>query len=217
MNLISEARSHVEIRFWYQSHSHSLSLYLTHIPGTLLVTHDGDPRPLECPGPVSTLLHAAPARQDCSPPAPVTEILLKARWTKETGRKLTCAADQSPDLVWQENESKYVANLVQINWQFSVLNYLRQHTALGRHAGQTFLSSQRSISGFFSFKIAMSFSKIETFKELKRNFLRSQAWPLHFPNLVTRLKKGFNQVCCIGGNQYNNTIFTWTWSIWDEE
>ena len=51
--------------------------------------------------------------------------------------------------------------------------------------------------GFFSFKIAMSFSKIETFKELKRNFLRSQAWPLHFPNLVTRLKKGFNQVCCI--------------------
>ena len=180
----------------------TLSRYLTHIPGTLLVTHDGDPCPLECPGPVASLLHAAPARQDCPPPAPVTEILLNARWTKETGRKLLCTADQSPDQVWQENESKYVANLVQINWQFSLLNNLRQHTALGRHAGQTFLSSQRSISGFFSFKIAMSFSKIDTFKELKRNFLRSQDWPLHFPNLVTILKKGLNQDCRV-----DNKIF----------
>ena len=167
----------------------TLSDHYTHIPGTLLVTDNGDPGPLECPGPVSALLHAAPARQDGPPPAPVTKILLNARWTKETGRKLLCTADQSPDQVWQENESKYVVNLVQINWQFSLLNNLRQHTALGRHAGQTFLSSQRSISGFFSFKIAMSFSKIDTFKELKRNFLRSQDWPLHFPNLVTILKK----------------------------
>ena len=97
-------------------------------------------------------------------------------------QKVYC--NQAMDQVWQENASKiYVANLVQINWQFRPqIKNSGQHTALGRHAGQTFLSSQRSISGFFSFKIAMSFSYIDTFKELKRNFLRSQACPLHFPN-----------------------------------
>ena len=154
----------------------------THIPGTLLVTDNGDPGSLQSPGPVSALLHPSPARQHCPPPAAVIEILIN-KLLNVSNMSKRCTAIRPWIRFGRKTPAECVANLVQINWQFRPqIKNSGQHTALGRHAGQTFLSSQRSISGFFSFKIAMSFSYIDTFKELKRNFLRSQACPLHFPN-----------------------------------